>query len=179
MSSLVVDTHAAVWYLLKSSRLSTAAAAALEQATETEGRIYLASISLVEVIYLEEKGRVSQEAVERLLAALSDPKTGSVLAPLDLGITEAVARISRDSIPDMPDGSSRRRQFMWNYRLLLVMPEFEQPISKQSGKPPAAKTSKYSFPSCRSTVRDSSPANLSKTRITPVPLRYHFRRECS
>lgn len=103
MPSLVVDTHAAIWYFLKSPRLSSVASAALDQATQSDENIYLSAISLVEVIYLAEKGRLSKDAVERLLQAVSSLETGWIVAPLDSGVAQAVARVQRADIPDMPD----------------------------------------------------------------------------
>jgi len=103
MPSLVVDTHAAIWYLLQSSKLSASAFSALDEASQAGDSIYLAAISLVEVIYLAEKGKISQAAVERLLSGVADPTSSWVLAPLDFGVAQAVGRVSRDAIPDMPD----------------------------------------------------------------------------
>jgi predicted nucleic acid-binding protein len=39
----------------------------------------------------------------RLTDLLDDPESGLVLAPLDRGTADAVARIDRGSVPDMPD----------------------------------------------------------------------------
>lgn len=102
MSSLVVDTHAAIWYLQKSPRLSSTACAALDQVTGMDN-ICLSSISMVEIIYLAEKGRISQIAVDRLFDVVSNPATGWVLVPLDLGIVQTMSSVPRDAIPDMPD----------------------------------------------------------------------------
>jgi len=103
MSAVVVDTHAAVWYLLNSQRLSPSAGAALDAATQGGDPVYVASISLVEVVYLVEKGRLPGFALERLSNALADPASGFVTAPLDLAVAQALRRIPRDVVPDMPD----------------------------------------------------------------------------
>lgn len=103
MSAVVADTHAAVWYLLTSQRLSPSAYAALDAATQRGDPVYVASISLVEVVYLVEKGRLPGIALERLGNALADPASGFVIAPLDLAVAQALRRISCDVIPDMPD----------------------------------------------------------------------------
>ncbi|HEY9853570.1 MAG TPA: PIN domain-containing protein [Leptolyngbyaceae cyanobacterium] len=47
MTSVVLDTHAIVWYLLKSTNLSANALAAIDNANS----VYVASISIVEIIY--------------------------------------------------------------------------------------------------------------------------------
>lgn len=103
MASLVVDTHTAIWYLSNSSRLSTTALEALEQTTQTGDPLYLASISLVEIIYLIEKGRLPEIALERLNAALTDPGNAFDIVPLDAEVAQTVRRIPRDQVPDMPD----------------------------------------------------------------------------
>jgi PIN domain nuclease of toxin-antitoxin system len=103
MSGVVADTHAAVWYLLESENLSSKALAVLDQTTQEGDLVYVASISVVEVIYLVEKGRLPAVAMERLHRALSDPDAGVVLVPLDLAVAQAIQQIPRDIVPDMPD----------------------------------------------------------------------------
>lgn len=103
MASLVVDTHAAIWYLLQSSRLSATANAALDDTLKNGDSIYLASISLVEVIYLVEKGKLNKIAADRLIDGIKDPMSNWILAPLDLAVSEELSKVPRDAVPDMPD----------------------------------------------------------------------------
>lgn len=103
MPSIVVDTHAAIWYLLQSPRLSNRANAVLDETLKHENSIYLASISLVELIYLVEKGKISQVAMDRLLDGINDPKSNWIMAPLDLAITQELYKVPRAVVPDMPD----------------------------------------------------------------------------
>jgi PIN domain nuclease of toxin-antitoxin system len=103
LAALVVDTHAAVWYLLNSSRLSSVAQRAMDDAADAGDPVYLSAISLVEIVYLVEKGRLPTEVIERLSTALSDPDAGFTVIPLDERAAWAVQRISRDMVPDMPD----------------------------------------------------------------------------
>jgi PIN domain nuclease of toxin-antitoxin system len=58
---------------------------------------------LVEVIYLVEKGHLPGVAWERISEHLDQPRSGLELAPLDLGVAQALQRIPRDRVPDMPD----------------------------------------------------------------------------
>ena len=101
MAALVVDTHAAIWYLLNSSRLSSVAQGAMDDAADAGDPVYLSAVSLVEIVYLVEKGRLPAIVIERLTAALSDREAGFTVASLDERV--AVQRISRDIVPDMPD----------------------------------------------------------------------------
>ncbi|MBL8797088.1 MAG: type II toxin-antitoxin system VapC family toxin [Planctomycetia bacterium] len=104
MSAVLADTHAAIWYLVEPDRLSLAARTAFVQATAAGAPIYLSAISLVELTYLTEKGRLLPGTPERVYQALQ--KNGAaalVLVDLNLSIAAALAQIPRDRIPDMPD----------------------------------------------------------------------------
>lgn len=114
MASVVADTHAAVWYLANSSRLSSAAAKALNDASAAGDSILIPSISLVELTYLIEKGRIPAEARRRLVdaawkaaalsfQALALPGGPYELAPLDGHVAAAVELIDRNVVPDLPD----------------------------------------------------------------------------
>ena len=103
MAVVVADTHAAVWYLSNSPRLSSAAAKALDDASVAGDAILIPSISLVELTYLVEKGRVPAEARKRLIDALAEPGGPYELAPLDGNVAAAVELIDRSVVPDMPD----------------------------------------------------------------------------
>jgi PIN domain nuclease of toxin-antitoxin system len=103
MPGVVADTHAIVWYLSQSPALSLAAAGALDNATQSGEYIYVSAITVVETVYLVEKGRLPEAALSMLTEALEDPATVSRLVPIDLGIAEAMRAIPRDEVPDMPD----------------------------------------------------------------------------
>ncbi len=99
MGAVVADTHAAHWFMENDRRLSAAAARALEEADV----ILLPSISLVELTYLMEKGRLDPAVLPRILAELDDPRTTLRLAPLDLGVVLALETIDRAVVPELPD----------------------------------------------------------------------------
>ena len=101
--AVVLDTHAAIWYLSNSDQLSPAGLNAIESATQAGEDLFLSAISLVEVIYLAEKGRLPARAMEKLQDALQDANSSMVVMPLDFGVAQAVAGISRTTLPDMPD----------------------------------------------------------------------------
>jgi PIN domain nuclease of toxin-antitoxin system len=87
MPAVVADTHATVWYFLEPHKLSQNATAALEAAEVAGDPIYVSAISLVEVTYLVEKGKLPEVALTRLRSALTDPEIAFVVAPLDFPIT--------------------------------------------------------------------------------------------
>lgn len=104
MSSFVADTHTVIWYLQGSNRLSETALTTLDAAIAANDRIYVTSISVVEVAYLVEKFRLPEVALDQLIEALSNPDAGFVVVSLSLVIAQAMRHISRDIVPDMPDG---------------------------------------------------------------------------
>ena len=98
MSAVLLDTHAIIWYFLDFKRLSIDAFEAIESASQ----INIASISIVEIIYLQEKGKLSGEALPRLNQIFaSDPNWR--LIPLDFEIAKAITQIPLVTVPEMPD----------------------------------------------------------------------------
>lgn len=103
MSSVVADTHAVLWSLLQPQKLSASALATFDQARFLGEPVYVASISIVETLYLEEKGKLQKGTLAYFKSALHGEDSGLVLVPLDSSVTEAMERIPRDVVPDMPD----------------------------------------------------------------------------
>jgi len=103
MGAIVVDTHTAIWYLLASSKISPVAVAALDEAVMAGDPVYVASISVVEVVYLVEKGKLPEAAFERLIRALDDAHSSFAVVPLDLDIIRAIRKIPKEVVPDLPD----------------------------------------------------------------------------
>ncbi len=99
----VVDTHAALWYLLKNPRLSTPARAFIDDAAGAGHDVALSPISLAEIVYLVEKGRLPVSAYDELREALRDPDFVLVEAPVTGEVVEAMRQVPRADIPDMPD----------------------------------------------------------------------------
>ena len=93
----VADTHAAVWYLFNDSRLSFNARQFIEQAIQTGNRVGVSSISLAELVYLSDKGRIPQSAVQNLIQALSDPENALEEIPFEARIS------SNHSLPGEPE----------------------------------------------------------------------------
>lgn len=101
--AVVLDTHAAIWYLSQSNQLSAAALKQIEGSVQAGETVFLSAISLVELIYLSEKGRLPAGALMKLEEALRATDSSMVVVPLDSAVAEAVSRISRAAVPDMPD----------------------------------------------------------------------------
>jgi PIN domain nuclease of toxin-antitoxin system len=101
--ALVLDTHAVIWYLSGSEQLSPIARTIIATEEKNGASIFVSAISLVEVVYLAERGRLPSAALQSLEDALRDPAGSMIVAPLDAAVAQAVQRISRVAVPDMPD----------------------------------------------------------------------------
>ena len=99
----VADTHAVVWYLANDPRLSIPAKQAFEEAARNGDQIAISAITLVEVVYLVEKGRVPAVRFTQLMTALDDPNSVLVEVALTPAIARTLSRVDREEVPDMPD----------------------------------------------------------------------------
>ena len=99
----VADTHAALWYLLKNPSLSITARRFMDDAAAAGKDIVVSPISLAEIVYLVEKKRLPASAYEELKNALADPEYVIEEGPFNSKIVEAMLRVPRDDVPDMPD----------------------------------------------------------------------------
>ena len=101
--ALVLDTHAAIWYLSDSEQLSPTARVTITLEEGNGEPVYVSAISLVEIVYLAERGRLPSAALQSLENALGNPTGSMVIAPLDAAVAKVVQQISRATVPDMPD----------------------------------------------------------------------------
>jgi PIN domain nuclease of toxin-antitoxin system len=99
----IADTHTAIWYLFSDPRLGKAASAFIDNAIIKGDHIGISSISIVEMIYLIEKGRIPPTALDDLRAAIADPKAVLRYVALDEEIALKMADIPRQDLPDLPD----------------------------------------------------------------------------
>jgi PIN domain nuclease of toxin-antitoxin system len=103
MLGCVTDTHALIWYLEDNPRLGPAARQYFDACDRGNITIYVPTICLVEIIYLQDKGRIPAELKSQLDVELQTGDSGLVLIDLTVQVTTAVARVPRDIVPDMPD----------------------------------------------------------------------------
>ncbi len=103
MAAVLADTHAILWYLTADRRISRSAVAALDTATAAGDPIYVSAITMVEIQYLVEKGRLSAEDQRIVIAAVDDVRNPARLVPVDRVIVDMLGPINRDEVPDMPD----------------------------------------------------------------------------
>ena len=100
---VLADTHALIWYLFDEERLSSAGRAALDGAIEAGFPILVSAISIIEVVYLEEKHKISAGTAERIRQACEADIPSIEVVPIDSRVAYSVRQISRADVPDMPD----------------------------------------------------------------------------
>ncbi len=96
---IVADSHAVVWHVQGSPRLSAAAAEALAEAEATDG-VVVSVATLVDLWYVTQ---TTQRVTSANLAALRDTlgaSSGFALQSVDLAIVDATTSISRDVLTD-------------------------------------------------------------------------------
>jgi PIN domain nuclease of toxin-antitoxin system len=103
MIAAVADTHTALWHLFSDARLSATAETFIHEAAAARRKIAISSISLAEVIYLVEKGRLPPAAYDELVQALADPEHVFTEAAFTSAVVQSMRQVSRAEVPDMPD----------------------------------------------------------------------------
>ena len=103
MSQYVTDTHALIWHLYANPKLSPAARDIFDRADAGEAQIVIPAIALIEIIYLAEKKRIPTDAVQKSLGLLTSGLDNYQIAAIDAFVAQAVQRIDRATVPEMPD----------------------------------------------------------------------------
>jgi PIN domain nuclease of toxin-antitoxin system len=102
MICAVADTHTVIWYLFDDPRLSSTARATIENAAAVGDQAAFSSITLAEIVYLAERGRIRTETLDRLLH-VGDGDAVLVEIPFDRSVARAMVRVPREEVPDLPD----------------------------------------------------------------------------
>ena len=103
MSQYVTDTHALYWHMMEDSRLSPKIKKIFEETDAGLHKILIPGIVLIEMVYLGEKGRISDSSVNKVLELLETIGGSYDVAPLNKETVKALRQIPREAIPDMPD----------------------------------------------------------------------------
>jgi PIN domain nuclease of toxin-antitoxin system len=101
--SAVLDTHAAIWYLLDTKNLSDSVFSLIDNAAATGVPTYISAVTLIEVVYLVERGRIAADAFEKFSHELSQNNPAFRVVPIDFKIASALRSVPREIVPDMPD----------------------------------------------------------------------------
>ena len=103
MIRAVADTHTVIWYLFRDPRLSGTARTTIEDAGAAGEQIAFSSITLAEIVYLAERGRIRADTLERLLEVVEEENVVLVEVPSDHSVAQAMVNIPRAEVPDLPD----------------------------------------------------------------------------
>ncbi len=103
MIAFVADTHALIWYLFNDPRLSTKARKAIADAADAGLEIGISSISVAEIVYLIEKGRIPSSTLDEVLRVLNDAERELKEVALTADIASHMRGIPREEVPDLPD----------------------------------------------------------------------------
>jgi PIN domain nuclease of toxin-antitoxin system len=102
--SVVAYTHAIIWYVDSPTDLSQVATSAMDAAAnDPTQRIFLSAISLIEMQYLTEKGKIKPTVLPAVLAEIDNPQPILEVIPIDRKISDCLALVPRQIVPDMPD----------------------------------------------------------------------------
>ncbi|MGA9474051.1 MAG: PIN domain-containing protein [Terriglobales bacterium] len=132
--SAVLDTHTVLWYLENSSELSGVVRATIEDTIREARDVHVSVISVIEAVYLAERKRIPMAALQRLRNSLANPSAGLLIAPVDTFVADALDKIPRSVVPDMPDASSLQPLFSLICHWSLETAAYNPLESPQSGK---------------------------------------------
>ncbi len=103
MRGALLDTHVLVWHLAASPELSPRAVAVMDKSVQAGKPLFVSVVSVLELIYLVEKGRLPKETLERCVSTLSDVDSDIFPVAFDMAMALAARQIPRSEVPDMPD----------------------------------------------------------------------------
>ena len=103
MSQYVTDTHALIWHLYADPKLSPTCQSIFDRTDAGEDAIFVPSITLIEILYLAEKKRISANAVETSISLIASEAENYQIAPLNIAVVQATQRIDRSAVPELPD----------------------------------------------------------------------------
>jgi PIN domain nuclease of toxin-antitoxin system len=103
MVRYVADTHCVIWYLYADSRLSANARATIERVAASGDQVAFSAITLAEIVYLAEKGRIQPDTYALLYSAISARDAALAVVPSDEIVAGYLREVQRDQVPDMPD----------------------------------------------------------------------------
>ena len=96
---VVVDTHALIWYLSDSRRLSSISGDALDEAVRTGG-IVVPTAVLFDLVYLTEKGKLPRDDLRSVREVVADQTRPVEFAPVTITVMDHFAETSSAVLAD-------------------------------------------------------------------------------
>ena len=103
MLRAVADTHTIMWYLFGDDRLSLPARTLIDEAAGAGEQVGFSAITVAEIIYLMEKGRIKPETLQRLLEAIDQRDAVLADVPFDRFVALALRDVEKSKVPDLAD----------------------------------------------------------------------------
>ena len=88
---------------LPRKRLSVTARTPIEQIAAEGSQVAFSSITLAEIVYLSERGRINSTTLDLLLREVERDDALLVEIPFDRNIALTLRQVDRSQIPDLPD----------------------------------------------------------------------------
>ncbi len=100
--AVVADTHALLWYLADPELLSPMAREVLEGAADTDRRILISPVTLIELVYLAEKrsDSIDRETLRDVLAAMDAADSPIEVKPVTTEVARRMALVDRRHVRD-------------------------------------------------------------------------------
>ncbi len=119
--SVVADTHAIIWYVDSPADMTLMATSAMDAAANDPAqRIFISPISLIEMQYLTEKGKIKPTVLPAVLAEIDNPQPILEVIPIDRRVSDCLALIPRLIVPDMPDRIIAATALLFNLSLVTA-----------------------------------------------------------
>jgi len=88
---------------LPRKRLSVTARTTIEQIAAEGNQVAFSSITLAEIVYLSERGRINSTTLDLLLREVESDDVLLVEIPFDRDIALSLRQVDRSQIPDLPE----------------------------------------------------------------------------
>lgn len=88
---------------LPKKRLSVTARTTIEEIAAEGNQVAFSSITLAEIVYLSERGRINSTTLDLLLREVESDDALLVEIPFDRNIALTLRQVDRSQIPDLPD----------------------------------------------------------------------------
>ena len=99
----VADTHGFLWYCYDDRRLSSTVRSFIQAQRRSGNEVGVSSITLVEILYLSEKGRIPSDAFNDVMNFLERSDASFVEITFNRAVARSMEKIHRNDVPDMPD----------------------------------------------------------------------------
>ncbi len=103
MIAAVADTHVVIWNLFNDKRLSANARKFIDNVEASGNQIAMSALTLAEIVYLMERGRIPADTLTQVLAVLNRPASALVEIPFTSVIAQQMTHIARAVVPELPD----------------------------------------------------------------------------